>query len=137
MSMIWKSSVLFDLRNFFLAGVLKNKSLTSTDVPIEGESFISFTSPPYISTDIPTPPLVPPLLRGGWGGEFFSPVMSLTFETDAIDERASPLNPIVFILNRSSSLESLLVACLWKQRRASSLSIPSPLSDTLMRRFPP
>ena len=73
MSMIWYSSVLVDFRNFFRAGVLKKRSLTSIVVPRAGESLTSLTIPPESSTDTP---------RGFPCGA----VTRVTFETDAIEE---------------------------------------------------
>ena len=64
-------------------------------------------------------------------------VFNSTSDTLAIDGSASPRKPIVSIKNKSSSRKILLVACLPKARRASSLSIPIPLSVTLMLSNPP
>ena len=49
---------------------------------------------------------------------------------------ASPLKPSVVILKRSASLLILLVACFSKAVRASSLDIPSPLSETRIKPLP-
>ena len=59
-------------------------------------------------------------------------VFKITFDTDAIDGKASPLKPRDDILNKSSSVYSLLVACLSKHSLASSLFIPVPLSITFI-----
>ena len=59
-------------------------------------------------------------------------VFNTTSDITAIDGRASPLKPRVFILNKSSSFSNLDVACLWKAKIASSLSIPIPLSITFI-----
>ena len=53
-------------------------------------------------------------------------------ETEAIDGNASPLNPNDSILNKSSKFFNLDVACRENARLASSLSIPIPLSVTLI-----
>ena len=73
------------------------------------------TLPPSISTTAPSTP---------------SEVHNDTFDTAAILAKASPRNPSVRIRNRSCSLVILLVACLSKQRMASSSDIPLPLSVT-------
>ena len=78
-------------------------------VPVEGESFISFTSPPEITMDTPEE-------------EPFVPVVMVTFETEAIEGRASPLNPMVFMLKRSSSVR----VCLWHAVRNRGARPPCP-----------
>ena len=59
-------------------------------------------------------------------------VFNSTSLTEAIEGKASPRNPKEEILNKSSSLYNLEVACLWNANTASSLSIPLPLSITLI-----
>ncbi len=81
--MICDSSVALLFRNFLLAGVLKKISLTSTVVPLTGgASEISILRLTPSSTFVPVP-------------DFSGAVTTMTLETDAIDERASPLNPRV------------------------------------------
>ncbi len=58
-------------------------------------------------------------------------------ETAAILERASPLNPRLFTLNRSSADAILLVACLENAVGISSFAIPFPLSVTRINPIPP
>ena len=113
-----------DFKNFLRAGIVENRSFTSTVVPTEATSFTRFISPPETSSSVPE-------------REPRGQVVSTIFATDAMEERASPRKPIVRILKRSSSRCSLLVACRSNARKASSLSMPVPLSDTLIRRFPP
>ena len=55
-------------------------------------------------------------------------VFNSTCAIAAIDAMASPLNPMVFILNKSAALASLEVACLSKQSCASAGLMPDPLS---------
>ena len=57
-------------------------------------------------------------------------------ETAEIDDNASPLKPIVFILNKSSAFFSLEVECLLKHFIASSLDIPIPSSIIFMDCLP-
>ena len=61
----------------------------------------------------------------------------LTWETDAIEARASPRNPMVPICIKSSSERILLVACLSNAVSESSEAIPHPLSVILINCFPP
>ena len=63
--------------------------------------------------------------------------VSVTFDTDAMAGIASPLNPSVDMSKSSSSDLILLVAWRSKQSVASSLSMPVPLSETLISFFPP
>ena len=65
--------------------------------------------------------LVPTLLP-------FSAVVILNLETDAIDGRASPLNPEVLTALRSSKERIFDVECFLNAREASSRSIPQPSS---------
>ncbi len=59
-----------------------------------------------------------------------------TFATAVIEDNASPLNPIVITFSRSSIFCILLVECFMKERDASSLLIPHPLSITRISFFP-
>jgi hypothetical protein len=63
-------------------------------------------------------------------------VRKSTCATAPIEAIASPLNPLVVSWNKSSADLILEVACLKKQCRASSSSIPEPLSLTLILVFP-
>ena len=88
---------------------------------------------PISSLDISLPPCI-------W---YLSPVTSSavfviisTCATDAILARASPLKPSDEILNRSSTVTSLLVACLRNASFTSSFFIPEPLSVTLRNESP-
>src|SRR6185312_846456 len=64
-------------------------------------------------------------------------VWQRTLDTSAIAARASPRNPSVAILKRSSASTSLLVAWGMKATGRSSGDIPRPSSLTLTRSFPP
>ena len=68
---------------------------------------------------------------------FQPPLVTVRRDTAAIDERASPLNPRVCRLRRSVSEAILLVAWGWAQFCKSSLSMPRPLSMTLIFSIPP
>jgi len=75
-----------DFKNFFLAGTLKNRSCTSSIVPLFiPHSVTSDALPPSI--DISYPKASSSCLD-----------FKLTLPTDAIDGSASPLNPRVCIL---------------------------------------
>ncbi len=119
------SSTDLDLRCFLLAGTLKNSSSTATSVP-GGQPAGDTESirPPVSRTSVPSS--VP-----------CSRVLITILDTDAIEDKASPLNPYVESLSRSSIAAILLVACLSKAARASSLDIPAPSSLTSIDRLPP
>ena len=57
-------------------------------------------------------------------------VLSVTCATAAIEASASPRNPMVCRLKRSSALRILLVACRSNESRASVSDMPLPLSIT-------
>ena len=54
----------------------------------------------------------------------------VTSETEAIEGKASPLNPSVRILNKSLELYIFEVACRLKANPTWSAAIPLPLSIT-------
>ncbi len=87
-------------------------------------SIVSSTFPPWTTI------LVPVISSGGR-------VRISTFATAVIEARASPLNPIVETVSRSSIRVSLLVACFLYARRVSTLLIPQPLSRIRIEFFPP
>ena len=60
-----------------------------------------------------------------------------TCATDAMLARASPLNPSVPMLSKSSTFLILLVACGIKASLISSFSIPEPLSKIEIDFIPP
>ena len=123
--MISPSSERGVLKNFSLAGVLKNKFLTVITVPISpADSSISETSPP--STNI--------LYAQSCSNVFET---MLNFETDAILANASPLKPSVLIESRSFTVLILLVACGKIALDKSSFSIPEPLSIISINEIPP
>ena len=53
-------------------------------------------------------------------------------DTEAMLGRASPRNPRVVMVCRSSAFRSLLVVWRWKARDSSSAGMPEPLSLTLI-----
>ena len=79
-----------------------------------------------------------------WFISSFEPVLSdfvlvtiWKLEIAAILGKASPLNPSVEILSKSSIVEILLVACLCIANWISLCGIPLPLSDTNILSKPP
>ena len=91
-------------------------------VPIlDSDGLLSSTLPPLMWTNVPI---------SSWQ------VFRTTSETAAIEGKASPRKPRELIENKSSSVYNLLVACLWKAKRASSFSMPIPLSVTTISRRP-
>ena len=114
-----------DFKNFARTGALKNKLRTSIVVPrCLGKSSAELMRPPSILTRVPAP-------------SARSHVSSVTRATDAIEGSASPRKPKVFTDTRSVATAILLVACRSKQRRASSLPMPTPSSLTRMSRLAP
>ena len=112
------ASVTSFFRNFILAGVLKNKSLTTIVVPNgHPASSIRVCSPAFIQY------LVPVSSSG-------VRVSTSTAETAATEARASPRKPSVTIALRSSLYLILLVAWLINAAGISSRLIPHPLSVT-------
>src|SRR5947207_3603478 len=112
------------LRNLSRAGVLKNSRLTLTRVPTglpAGPAAIC--EPPSSSTRYPSPP---------------SPrrLTASTRATAAMLASASPRNPRVRIVRRSSSERILLVACRKNASGRSTGAIPSPSSTTSIRPCP-
>ena len=123
--MIWAASVLSVLRNFRRAGTALNKWATSTRVPWgmpQSRTCISF--PPLINNSVPFRACGVRVLK--WNRD-----------TLAMEGRASPRNPKVSMLSRSSASLTLLVACLSMASRASSGLIPEPLSSIRTRERPP
>ena len=122
---MWPISVLMVLRNFLLAGVLKNNCLTVIIVPVGAPvSDTFFIFPPSMIISVPVSDCL-----------FF--VTIVNFETDAMLGRASPLNPSVAMEKRSSSVYILLVAYRSIASRASSWFIPMPLSEIRINDRPP
>src|SRR6266513_2176442 len=112
------------LRNLRRAGVLKNSRLTLTRVPTglpAGPAPIC--APPSTSTRYPSP-----LSRGR--------LTASTRATAAMLASASPRNPRVRIVRRSSSERILLVACRKNASGRSTGAIPSPSSTTSIRPCP-
>ena len=89
---------------------------------------------PASATSLMTPPrietLVPVVLS-------FWRVTSIICETAPILASASPRNPIVLIVERSSRVRNLLVVCGRQAIAASSLLIPQPLSTIRIRVISP
>src|SRR6184192_1676578 len=112
------------LRNLRRAGVLKNSRLTLTRVPSGLPTGPAATcDPPSTITRYPSPP---------------SPVRltASTRATAAMLASASPRNPRVRIVRRSSSERILLVACRKNASGRSTGAIPSPSSTTSIRPCP-
>ena len=63
-------------------------------------------------------------------------VFNSTWATAAMEAKASPLKPMVLILNKSSIFEIFEVACLSKHILASVSLIPLPLSTTCTNALP-
>ncbi len=63
-------------------------------------------------------------------------VFSSTCAMAAMEASASPLKPMVRMLNKSSAARILEVACFSKHMRASVSLIPQPLSITCIRALP-
>ena len=112
-------------KNLRLAGVLKNRSLTSTLDPLGCGAGCSST---FISrpSEIAFHPLLSP--------EFD---VSVNRDTDAMLAKASPRNPKVETASRSSRSVILLVACRLKAKGKSASEIPHPSSRTLISLIPP
>src|SRR5215471_13837050 len=120
-----ESSVDSAFRNFFRAGVLKKRSRTVIEVP--GGSPASSTRaifPPLISITVPA-------------GSSAARVSSRKRDTEAIDGNASPRNPRVVTLSRSSAFLIFEVACRSNASMASSRTMPHPLSVIWINFFPP
>ena len=67
----------------------------------------------------------------------FLQVVILSLETEAIEGNASPLNPEVLTVCKSSKERIFDVECFWKANSASSASMPSPSSLIITREVPP
>ena len=121
---ICAASVDWLLRNFFLAGVLKNKSRTSTRVP---------TGQPASSTLRMEPALTSTRQPASRSAGRERRVMRLTAEMLGM---ASPRKPRVPTCKRSSPVDTLLVA--WRSRHMSrsSRSMPQPSSTTRISERP-
>ena len=89
---------------------------------------------PHSSNDKNSPPSITSSLPKSFPSVF---VFIFTFDTEAIDGRASPLNPKVLMENISSDVFILLVAWGRKAFFTSSGWIPSPSSIILIRVVPP
>ena len=74
---------------------------------------------------------------------FIPKLLSFVFEINVVFEiadmlaKASPLNPMVYVVSKSSISLILLVACLSNAIGMSSLDMPFPLSETFINPFPP
>src|SRR6202050_1676792 len=112
-------------RNFLRAGVLKKRSRTVIEVP-NGSPASSTRAifPPLISTTVPAVSCSPR-------------VSSRSRDTDAIAGSASPRNPSVATLSRSSAFLIFEVACRSNANMASSRPMPHPLSVIWISLFPP
>ena len=64
-------------------------------------------------------------------------VINSTCATEAILDKASPRNPKLPMVNKSSTDRILLVECRKKARGISSLLIPAPLSVIRINEIPP
>ena len=117
-SMIWRNSTGFDFKKFLRAGILKNKFLTVMLVPV-GQAVASCVMVLLPSITIKVPTVSSSLL-----------VLSSTFATEAMEAKASPRKPIVFILKTSAMLVIFEVAWRSQHIRASVSLIPFPLSIT-------
>src|SRR6202789_3391309 len=122
---MWESSVCSDLRNLRRAGVLKKRSRRVMVVPTgRPASSTRRMLPPAISTRVPE-------------GSSATRVSRVRRETLAIDGRAAPRKPRVAMESRSPEVRSLEVAWRSKARRASSATMPWPLSLMRMSLRPP
>ena len=112
-------------RNFLRAGVLKKRSRTVIEVP-NGSPASSTRAifPPLISTTVPAV-------------SCSARVSSRSRDTDAIAGSASPRNPSVATLSRSSAFLIFEVACRSNANMASSRPMPHPLSVIWISFFPP
>ena len=118
------ASVFSPRRNLRRAGVLKNRSRTSTTVPGGTPAGLSATVAP------PSTPISHPESAS------CSRVRRRNRETEAIEGSASPRNPSEPMAFRSSTDSILLVACRSRARRASSRLIPTPSSLTRISDLP-
>ena len=122
---MWPNSVASARRNFRRAGMLKNRERTSICVPgASPQSRTSLIFPPSMRISVPARA---PCSR----------VARRKRETLAMLGSASPRNPKVITLARSSLLFSLLVAWRSSESRASSRDMPQPSSITLINAAPP
>ena len=120
----WPSSVASERRNLRRAGVLKNRSATSTRVPVAPAAAWIARSPPSAS-------MVQALSACA-----VREVM-LTAATEAIEASASPRKPSEPTASRSASEAILLVACRASASGSSARGMPPPSSVTTMRLMPP
>jgi len=124
-SSIYPDSVKSFFKNLYLTGVLKNKFFTVIDVPVlQPISSCSKTFPASTTNLVPI-------------SSFSVFVINSTFATAAILAKASPLNPIEWIVSMSLACLILLVACLSKAISVSSFAIPLPLSVIRIKDIPP
>ena len=114
---MWLNSVFSVRKNLRLAGVLKNKSLTSIVVPSGWATGFTCTS---ISRPCANACHAASCALG------FE--LSVKRDTELIDASASPLNPKEQMFSKSSSDLSLLVAWRESAKVSSFLPIPEPLS---------
>ena len=112
-------------KNLRRAGVLKNKSRTSTLVPCGCAAGWSSTSI-SLPSETAFHPEPSPLLE-----------VNAKRETDAILANASPRKPSVDTASRSSRPKILLVACRLSASGRSLSEIPQPSSRTLISLVPP
>ena len=123
----WLYSVFSVRKNLRRAGVLKNKSFTSTVVPrgrATGFNATSISRPEDIASQACEAMSVALLI-------------SRKRDTELMLANASPLKPSVATASRSSSSTILLVACESSANAISSLAMPLPLSRTSTRLVPP
>jgi hypothetical protein len=122
---MWPNSVFSVFKNLRRAGVLKNKSRTSTVVPrgCADASIEGAISRPSTDTLEPASPSTAEIRSNR--------------ETEAMDARASPRKPRVLTASRSSRSKILLVACRDNASGNSSDRIPDPLSRMRILPIPP
>jgi hypothetical protein len=120
-----ESSVDSDRRNFLRAGVLKKRSRIVIEVP---------SGSPASSTRMILPPLISRTVPAASSS---ARVSRCRRATEAIEGSASPRNPRVEMLSRSSV--SLIFEVAWRSKAsmASSRTMPQPLSVIWISFFPP
>ena len=122
----WSNSVFSVLRNLRRAGVLKNRSRTSTEVPTGCAAGCTRgdMSRPSVST------------CQAWSASRVREVR-VRRATELIDASASPRKPRLITRSRSSRSRILLVACRARDNGRSSAAIPLPSSRTRSSLTPP
>ena len=121
----WPSSVVYDLRNFLLAGTLQKRSRASTVVPGGHPAVPVSSREPALTT------------RRKPSSDSLRRVVIVKRDTDAIEGIASPRKPNVFISSMSSTSKIFEVACRSRERSASSRVMPHPSSCTATSLRPP